>query len=59
MLLDAFIGHEANGHPAYHLLGAVIPALGPVPMWRADSPAGPSSQRMVVGVEGMASELLV
>jgi hypothetical protein len=40
MLLDAFIGHEANVHPARHLLGAVIPA----PVWRrcdrADSAAG-------------------
>jgi hypothetical protein len=26
ILLDAFIGHEANVHPARHLLGAVGPA---------------------------------
>jgi hypothetical protein len=26
MLLDAFIGHKANVHPARHLLGALVPA---------------------------------
>jgi hypothetical protein len=49
MLLDAGIGHEANVHPARHLLGAVVPA----PVWRrrdrAGSAAGWSTQRIVVG----------
>jgi hypothetical protein len=36
MLLDAFIGHEANVHLARHLLEAVIPA----PIWRRCDRAG-------------------
>jgi hypothetical protein len=32
MLLDRFIGHEMNLHPAGHLLGAVIPAPSLAPM---------------------------
>src|SRR5215211_5454008 len=40
MLLDAVIGHEVHGHPARHLLGAVIPS----PVWRRCRPRRLSSR---------------
>ena len=58
MLLDAFIGHKANVHPAGHLLEAVIPA----PVWRrrdhAGSAAGRSSQGLWWDQTRAASELV-
>jgi hypothetical protein len=40
MLLDSFIGHEMNVHPAGHLLEVVIPA----PVWRRCRPRRLSSR---------------
>jgi hypothetical protein len=42
ILLDAVIGHEANVHPAGHLLEAVIPLAGlaPMPTVPAQQPDG-------------------
>src|SRR4029450_4182017 len=45
MLLDAFIGHKANVHPARHLLGALVPAPVRRRCDRAGSAAGRSTER--------------